>query len=166
MVPDGVSVAGNFSDITFIQIDKAIGYLSQRQLIRGQKIFTKPQTQYQRATAAGTNYAIGLVSVNYRQAIGTFQAGNRRLDRGQQIMPLLHQMINQVGNRFGIRFRYKLITLTAQFLAQGFVVFNNAVVHNRQFGARKVGVRVQFCGFAVGGPASVSNAGVTGLFRR
>ncbi len=66
-------------------------------------------------------------------------------------------MGKQMGDDFGIGFRGEEIALGLQFGPQFGMVFNDAVVHHRDFLATHVRVRVAFRRHAVGGPAGVRN---------
>ncbi len=79
----------DFSNIALFQIHKAVGDLTQCELVRGDKVFANTNADHQRAAFAGTNQLVGLISVNHRQTVGTLQLGHGQFDRTQQIALLL-----------------------------------------------------------------------------
>ncbi len=67
-----------------------------------------------------------------------------------------------MGDHFGIGLRNEGVALLAQFVAQAFVVLDDAVVHDGDGVARKDRMGVVSHGRAVGRPAGVGDAGVGG----
>ena len=62
---------------------------------------------------------------------------------------------------FGIRLALEMVSLAFQFFLQRTVIFNDAVVNDRQCaGRRVVGMCVHIIWLAVGGPAGVADADV------
>ena len=70
--------------------------------------------------------------------------------------------MNQMGNHFGVGFRIKAVAEALQFLAQGDVVLDDAVVHDADGFDRLVRMRVGFARRAVGSPSGMGDAGLAG----
>ena len=66
--------------------------------------------------------------------------------------------MDKVGNALRVGIRGEYIALCGEFAAQGFVVFDNAVVHDGN-AAGDVRVGIALGGHAVRRPAGVGNAG-------
>ena len=69
-------------------------------------------------------------------------------------------MMNAMGDDFGIGLGRELIAERDQFITQLFVIFDDAVVNDRDAVARDVRMRVALRGHAVSGPARVCDAEV------
>ena len=108
-----------------------------------------------------------LVFVEHGHRIGAVQLQQRGFDRLKQIA--LVQAVHQVGDDFGVGLAGKHIAFGLQRGAQGVVVFDDAVVHQRHargaVGLRRLRavaemrVGVAHRRRAMGGPARVGNAG-------
>ncbi len=72
-------------------------------------------------------------------------------------------LLNQVGQNLGVGFGAEDVPFFGQNIAQGFVVFDDAVMDDRQL-TLAVGVRVGVgvVRLAVGGPAGVGDADLCG----
>ena len=81
---------------------------------------------------------------------------DRRFKRNTQIRLILEFMAEQVSDDFGIGVRSKHVTQRFQLFTQGFVVFDDAVVHHRDV-AGEMRVRVALARRAVGGPTGVGD---------
>ena len=115
---------------------------------------------------------LGLVGMQHRDGVGTTQLATGGAHRGKQIA--LVERIHQVNHHLGIGLAGKHVALLAELGAQGFVVFNDAVVHQgnprrrmlrragiytRAVAKVRVGVVLSRC--AVCGPTGVGNAHAT-----
>ncbi len=70
------------------------------------------------------------------------------------------QLMNQMRNDFGIGFRDELVAGAFQIRANRFVVFDDAVMYDCDFIARKMGMRIRGDRRAVGRPPRVRNTQV------
>ena len=66
--------------------------------------------------------------------------------------------MNAVRNNFGIGLGGEFVAQLEQFVAQLFVIFNDAVMHDRQTVIGNVRMRIALARHTVGGPACVRNA--------
>src|ERR1017187_5626789 len=72
---------------------------------------------------------------------------------------VLLDLLNEVGDDFGIGFRDELVALGGEFAFQGKIIFDDAVVdYHDAASAVAVGMGVFFSGAAMGGPAGVADA--------
>ena len=122
--------------------------------------------QDQRRARARADHALGFVLVHHGQRVGAVQLGDSRLERFEQVAVV--EAVDQVGNDFGVGLAHEHIALGLQAGAQRFVVFNDAVVHQRH--ARRLAgqrlaraeaemrVGVAHRRLAMGGPAGVGDA--------
>src|SRR5690606_14585139 len=154
------AVTGDFSNITLFQIDESVSDLAQCQWIRGNKVFTDAYANYQRAAAAGNHQMIRFGRVDCTESVGTVQERNNVQYCAQHVLVVAYAFtVQQVHDNFSIGVRQELVTICDQFLAQAFVVFNNAVVHQRKLVTGEVGVCIALAGYPVSGPAGVGDAG-------
>ena len=129
-------------------------------------------TQNQRGAGAGTNHALGLVPVHHANRVSTMQTGRRGLHGFEKIAAV--ETVHQVSNDLGVGLAGKYIALGLQLGTQGFVVLDDAVVHQghacRCIGIghggdagamAEMGMGIAHRRLAVGGPAGMGNAGET-----
>jgi hypothetical protein len=91
--------------------------------------------------------------------IRPFQALYRFFDRFAQRIGILELIVDQMDDDFGISLRSELIAFGSQFFAQGFVVFDDAVVDQGHDTAGNVGMSVAFARNAMGRPTRMGDAG-------
>ncbi len=90
--------------------------------------------------------------------VGTDQALAGEANGREQVRFAPQDGLHQVGDALGVGIGGEDIALGAQFAAQGFVIFDDAVVHDGN-AARYVRVGIAFAGNAMRGPAGVGDAG-------
>ena len=95
---------------------------------------------------------------DHTQRVGAAQQPDR-LEHGlcKILLPPGVQIVNQVGNRFGVRLGLEHVTVLFQLLAQEQIILDNAVMHNGNLAVRAAKVRM---GVAVGRAAVGCPAGV------
>ena len=150
--------AGDFCHVAFFKEHKAASHRQQGKLVRRDEVFTHAQTNHQRATRARGHQHGRIATVHHHGAISATQLRNNALNHFQQRTALQLLPMNQVSNNFGICFRIKAITAFNQQSTQGFVVFDNTVMHYRNV-IRHMRVGIRFRRLAVGRPAGVRNTG-------
>src|SRR3546814_105386 len=109
-----------------------------------------------------TNDSVRFVAAKYGDGVGASQPAGGLLHGFEQIAGV--QVIDQMGNDFGVGLTFEYIADRLQLFAQFVVVLDNAVMHQGDAGrgfalARKVGVSVMRSGSAMRGPACMGNAG-------
>src|SRR5690606_40254543 len=95
-------LAGNLRYITFFKKDKPTGNRQERELIRGNKIFTATQTDDEGAAGSGNNQAGWIAAIHQYSTVSAFQLFYRALNGVQQRVGLFQFPVYQVGNNFGI----------------------------------------------------------------
>ena len=160
LVPHRNTVGGNFGNIAFFQENEAVGNLLQGHGIGGNKVFLDADADDQRAAGAGTYQALRLFRTHHAEGIGTVEFLGGGGNGLQQVTAFLEQVVNQVHHDFGVGFRQKLVALGDQLFAQFLVIFDDAIVHQRDV-AGCVGMGVFVGGHAVGSPAGMGNAQLT-----
>ena len=109
------------------------------------------------AALAGDDHLAGMLGRDEGDAVGAFDALQRLAGRGEEVA--LVEGRHQVRQDFGIGLRDELHAMLFKAGPQSGVVFDNAVVDERQRSAvGDVRVGVHRCGEAVGGPAGVRDA--------
>ncbi|MNQ83516.1 hypothetical protein D3C85_985990 [compost metagenome] len=159
-IPDLHAVTADFGDVALFQVHEAIGDLTQRQLVGGEEVLTQAQANHQRAATASRNQTIRLQSTDHRQTVSTVQLFDGGLKSNSQVDQFFELVIEQVSDHFGIGVGGEHVTQCLELFAQGFVVFDDAVVHHGQI-AGEVRVSVAFTGCAVGCPTGVGNPQAT-----
>ena len=88
-------------------------------------------TDHKRATRARSDQPLWLLTIHNNHAVGTFELFCRRLHSTKQGVAVLEFVIHQMRNNFGIGIGDKAVTEPLELLTQRLMVFNDAVVHNR-----------------------------------
>ena len=83
---------------------------------------------------ARTDHAMRFVAAEHRDRIGTAQAWQGTLDGFEQVTVV--EMVDEVGDDFGVGLRDKGIALGLQLGAQLVVVFDDAVVNQADSSGR------------------------------
>ena len=156
-------MAGQEGLVAFFQIDEAIGDRQQGQGIGGDEMFSATHANDQRATHAGAQQLIGVISMHDADGIGTFEFGQGGTEgrkersltgcRGKAIVG-----IEEVGDDFRVGIGVEAVSLALQAALQCFEVFDDAVMHHCHARTGKMRVGIRMAGLAMGGPASVSDA--------
>ena len=161
---------GHIGHIALFQKDDITGGRKHCRDIRGDEVFTFAQADQERAAHARGDQALGFVAVDDRDGISAFQILDRPPGGGQQVPAFSIVMMYQMADDLGIGLRFEHVAERAQAFALLLVVFDDAVVHQRQFAGADVRMRIEFGDAAVGGPARVPDADLTcqgfGLRRR
>ena len=164
--------------VAFFQVDDLVGHAGQGHGVAGQKVLLAvgAEAQHQRRALARAHQALRLVAVQHGDGIAAAQALDGRLHRRQQVAVV--QAVDEVDDDLGVGLAGEEVAARQQLGAQGLVVFDDAVVHQRD--ARRAGggllavhagghgaaaemrVRVADGRCAVRGPAGVGNAGAAG----
>ena len=118
-----------------------------------------PNSDHQRRAAAGADQAVRLVRADHADGECAFEHAHRRLDRFQQVQPVAALAVNLIERHFGVGVGGELIAVGPLGAAQRFVVFDDAVAHQREGAAADMRMGVDFGRRAVGRPAGVSDAG-------
>ena len=164
------AIAGQLRDISLLEINEAVGYLAEGGGIGSDEVLADADTDNERHVAAGDDDAVWLGPVDHAQAIGAAQPAH--CSGGcleQATAAALQRLVDQVGDDLGVGFAGEAVAGAAQFPAQLFVVFDDAVVDEGDAAAGAVGMGVGSGDSAVGRPAGVGDAEIAGgaaFFRR
>ena len=146
--------------ITVFQIDDLIGRAGQCQGIRCQEVFVLAHAHHQGRTMASTDHTVRLVLTEHGNGVSARQATDDLLHGLEQITVV--QVVDQVSDHFGIGLALEHVANALQLGAQFVVVFDDAVMHQRNtcFAlAGEMRVSIVSSRRAVRCPAGVSNAG-------
>ncbi len=137
--------------------------------ITGEEVFAFPEAEHERTAAPGADDHVGQLAVQHDNAIGAdhlFERRPERLDEpplGVLTGGVVVMFADQMGKHLGIGLGLENMAFPEEFLAQDGVIFDHAIVNERQFIALiKVRVRVVVGHFPVGGPAGVGNPDMAG----
>src|SRR5690606_10274751 len=156
-VPDLAAVHAQSSMITLAQIDESIGYLQQSQRIGGDKTLLAALANHQRTAHARAVQGARLVLMHHGQGVGPVQLSQGRPQGTEQIPPLPVMVRQQMGHHLGVGIRGELVIQLHESAPQRSVVFDDAVVHQRQpLGYVRMGIVLARP--AVGYPACVGNS--------
>ena len=109
----------------------------------------------------GADHQFRMAGEDQRQRVGAFEAAERGGGRHYGGHALLQVQIDELRDRFGIGFGGEFLAGGFQLRAQGGMVFDDAVMHDRDTrGAVRMGVAFGRC--AVGCPARVADTGGAG----
>ena len=160
-VDDPVAAQLQVDDVAFFQVDDLVGGAGQRHGVGGDKVLALADTDDQRRTLARGHHAVRLLAAEHGDRVGAVQALDRLLDGVEQVA-VVH-LVDQVGDHFGVGLAGEHVAERGQFGAQLVVVFDDAVVDQRDarrfFGRRKVRVRIVRQRRAMRRPAGVGDAG-------
>ncbi len=150
---------GHIHDIAFLEEDHAVGDLAQGHLIGGDEMLADTDADHQRAALARCNQTVRLVARDHRDRKRTFEFGNGCFHGVQQREPAGTQAVDQVNDHLGVGLGNEPVPGLAQAFAQPLVVFDDAVVHQRQAVCAQLWVGIHFAWTPMGCPASMGNTG-------
>ncbi len=159
-VDDPVALQLQVDHVAFFQVDDLVGGAGQRHRVRGEEVFAFADADDQRRALARADHAVRLVAAKHGDRIGAVQALDRLLHGFEQVA-VVH-VVDQVGDHFGVGLAFEHIAGGGQFGAQLVMVFDDAVVHQRDALAREMRMGVVRGRRAVRGPARVGDAGEAG----
>ena len=114
----------------------------------------------QGAALPGAHQLVGMLLLQNGDGIGTDDVLQRTLYGGEQAaFAFLLGVFNQLHQHLGVGFAAELVAFLLEHGAQGLVVLDNTIVHQREVAAlAQVRVGIDGVGLAVGGPAGVGDA--------
>ena len=158
-VPDLHFFQGEFGDIAFFQIHEAVCDLPECQRVRRDEILTNADADDERAATARHHDLVGLAGADHTKTIRAVQFLDCLLHCVKQGKSLGGaRLVNQMHHCLGVGLGGEHIALGDQVLPQCLIVFDDAIVHERNAARRQVGMRIAFAGFAVGSPARMRDA--------
>ena len=154
------TIARDDNPVALFQIGDFLCQRRERQRIRTQIGFAVAIARNQWAAEARANQKIGKCAKRNRKCKGTAQAGQHGLHGIGRCMASLHLFRHQMRNNLCIGFAFKCPPAGDKFIAQLLEIFDNAIVHERDF-ARRMGMRIARGRRAMGGPARMRDANIT-----
>ena len=145
-------------EIAFLEIDEAVRHLSQGQRVGSEKVLADAHADHQGASGAGGDDLVRMLRVDGRQRVGTLEPTHRIAHRGEQVIPLVEGVVQEVNDDLRVRRRYELIAAGGEFLAQSRVILDDAVVDNRNALTGNVRVGIGCRRHAVRRPPRVRDA--------
>ena len=171
-------VAGQRDDFEVVEVNDAAGVRDDGADVAGEEILVASDAEQQRAAAAGADDHVGMIGVNDGDAVGAdhvFEGAAHgfgqcrailcacgRPDRvsGCHVLKFLVIIADEVGEDFGVGLRDEFVAFGEQAFFELLMVFDDAVVDERDFaGLIEVRMRVLVGRQAVGRPAGVADAG-------
>ena len=144
--------------IAFLEVGDAVGGPRERERIRGEEVLVRADADHQRAAGARPDHAVRLALREHGNRIGAGEALGSAAHRIEKAAGV--QAVHQVRDHLGVSLGLEGVALVFQLGAQLIVVFDDAVMHQRDFAAGKDGVRVVRHRRAVRRPAGVRDAGL------
>ena len=156
-VHDRVTAILDLHDVVVVQIDDLLRVVDDGRNVTGEiKVTVVPDTENERASATCANQDVRFFVADDPETERTFDLLERLEHGGLQIAVVIAGY--EVGDDFRIGFGLEFDTFRNELRLEACVVFDNAVVDNRNFSVKaRVRVRVGFGGGAVGGPARVGD---------
>ena len=143
--------------VAFFEVDDLVGYAGQRHRVAGEEVLALADAHDQWRPRTRADHAVRLVMAEHGDGVGALQPLRSGLHGGEQVAVV--EMVDQMGDDFGVGLAFKVVAAGAQLAAQRVVVFDDAVVDERDAVAAEVRVRVDHRRRAVRGPACVRDAG-------
>ena len=120
-----------------------------------------PRPTTTRAAGAGKDQLAGVARTHHGERVGSFEFRYCLAHRGCQFAGFAHVVPDPVSDHFRVGFRLELEAVLFQVVAQFLVIFDDAVVHDRNVLLGHVRVRIGFVRHAVSCPARVRDAAGT-----
>ena len=150
------------ANICNIAVFKHLVFAGHRQqcvdIGRHKVFFTRPPKQKRRALA-GRNKPARLAGMDHSQCKTAVQLRHRGTHRIRQIQPLLKVKIDLMHHDFRIGFGSKAETRRTLCIAKSFVIFNDAVAHERQSAVADMRMGIRLCDAAMRRPAGMGDSG-------
>ena len=156
-IEDANRLATNLRDIAFFQEHEAAGDRQQRCHIRGREILIYAQADDRRTALTRHDDALGIRFAYDSERVSALQFGHGLAYGRQQIRGRGRVMVDAMRDDFGIRFRGEAIAQVLELRAQRLVIFDDAVVHDRDPAARNVRVSICRGRNSMSRPAGVRN---------
>jgi hypothetical protein len=170
LVDDPVLARLQVDHVALFEVDDLVGHAGQRHRVAREEVLAAvlARAEDQRRAGARADHALRLVAADHGDGVGAVQLQHRGLHGLEQVAVV--EAVDQVGDDLGVGLALEHVALGFERGAQRLVVFDDAVVHQRDAaGARalRIGagavaemrVGVVHRRRAVRGPARVGDAG-------
>jgi hypothetical protein len=108
--------AGDLRDVALLEVDETLRHRQQCRHAARDKIFADAETDDQRARNAAYDDALRVLRINDQQRKRAPEAGNRLLDRLDQIASLLQVIVNEVCRYLGVGLGYEFVALCLELV--------------------------------------------------
>ena len=88
--------------VTFVEVNETIGHGQQGVDVGREKVLLEPDSQHQRAAGPGADDDARLCRTDHGDRERAVQTLDRPAHRGEQVIAVLHQAVNQVHHDLGI----------------------------------------------------------------
>ena len=156
-VDDAHRSAANLCDVPLLEEHKAARHGQQRRDVRCNEILLDAEPYDHRTTLSRENQAVRIALAHHRQRVGALEFGHHGAHGVEKIAGGLELMVDAVRDDLRIGLRAEGVAGALQLRTQLLVVFDDAVMHDRQ-AARHVRVCVALARHAVRGPTRVCDA--------
>jgi len=160
LVVDNGTVTRQDHPVAILQIADGVGERAQRDGVRTEVHFALAVADGERRPVACTDHQIFVARENEPECECAAKLRQCRLDRIDRLESLAEQIIDEMQNDLGVGLGFENRALFLQAFAQFAEVLDDAVMNYCDAGGG-MRMRVVFRRLAVGGPARVSDAGVT-----
>ena len=117
--------------VAFFEIDDLVGDAGQRHGVGSDEVLARTcdgsEAEHQRRALASADDAVRLVAAEHGDGIGAMKARQRSLYRVEQVAVV--EVVDEMGDDFGIGLGDEVVALRLQLGAQVVVVLDDAVVH-------------------------------------
>ena len=148
--------------VAIFKIDYLAGVFHDRGAVRADEVLVVANPDEQGAALLGKDDLVGFVGGDDGQGVGTHHVGEGDADGlGEVALLMLVDIVYQMDQHFCIGFTLKDVASLCQFLTQGKVVLDDAIVDDGDTSVGgKMRVGVGAVRLAVGGPARVPDTRV------
>ena len=147
-------------DFSIFEVDYAVGVFDDGGGVGGQEKLVLANTDGQWAALSGSNDGVGIPAVENGYGVGADYLVQGQLHGGKQVEVVRHlDILDELYKHLGVGAAFEGISFVLQFLFDGGIVFDDAVVYQSQIArCRVMGVCVDLVGLSVSGPAGMCNA--------
>ena len=143
-IVDRVIFAPDVGDIALLEISDALRDADQRRRIGCEEMVVFPEPDDKRAAGPRADDPARFARGDHGDRIRPLEFGDGQLDRAQQVLlrGAMPMRVDQVRDRLAVGLRAEFIALLLQPLAQGFEIFDDAVMDDGDFTAGQMRMRV------------------------
>jgi hypothetical protein len=157
-IDDAKAIGVELGDVAFFEIHDTLGDLQQRGGVARAEVLFFAQPEQQRRALARDHQTVRGWLREHRDRICAFQFGGRLLHRREQVAGLSQAQVNQMRDDLGVGVRFERVAGAGKPDAYGFMVLDDAVMHDCQAILADMRMRVALARCAVGGPSRVGDA--------
>ena len=162
----GDAIRRQHGHLSVLHISDIPGMADDRSDIGGDEALPLAEAQQKRRVLAHGNEPVRCVGGHDAQSVGTLHGVDHPPDGLHHVSTLFIVVVQKLHHHLGVGLGTKLIALVQELAFQLRKVLDNTVVHHRNVAAAAhMGMGIDVVGFAVGGPAGVTDAQAAGQVR-